>query len=170
MTSYLVLTVIGDDKPGLVESLAKVIAQNSGSWLESSMSQLAGKFAGILKVSVADSDANDLVSALDSMDWGLKMIIERVGHSEAEGAPLTVELSVVGNDRKGIVKEISQALASMAINVEKLNTSCSPAPMSGVDLFTAKATIKVPSNLDLESLKNQLEQLADDMIVDIELT
>ena len=54
MTTYLVLTAIGDDKPGLVESLAQTIASNAGNWLESNMSQLAGKFAGVLRVSVND--------------------------------------------------------------------------------------------------------------------
>ena len=60
MTTYLVLTAIGDDRPGLVESLSQVITENSGNWLESSMSQLAGKFAGILRVSVSDEDAESV--------------------------------------------------------------------------------------------------------------
>ena len=61
MTTHLVLTVIADDKPGLVESLSQIIASNSGNWLESSMSQLAGKFAGILRVSVDDDRAENLI-------------------------------------------------------------------------------------------------------------
>ena len=65
MTSNLVLTVIADDKPGLVESLSQTIAANSGNWLESSMSQLAGKFAGILRVSVADDRVNQLIEELN---------------------------------------------------------------------------------------------------------
>ena len=52
MKTYLILTIIGEDKPGIVESLAEVIADHSGNWLESSMSHLAGKFAGILRVGV----------------------------------------------------------------------------------------------------------------------
>ena len=61
MTTYLVLTAIGEDKPGLVESLVRIISDNSGNWLESSMSQLAGKFAGILRVSVNDNNADKLI-------------------------------------------------------------------------------------------------------------
>ena len=64
MTTYLVLTAIGEDKPGLVESLARIISDNSGNWLESSMSQLAGKFAGILRVSVNDNNADKLIHCL----------------------------------------------------------------------------------------------------------
>ena len=77
MTNNLVLTVIGDDKPGLVESLADVIAENSGNWLESSMSQLAGKFAGILRVSVADESADKLIAELNKLPDNLKLVIEK---------------------------------------------------------------------------------------------
>lgn len=167
MTSYLVLTVIADDKPGLVESLAAVIAENSGNWLESSMSQLAGKFAGILKVSVDDSHLDQLELALRSLE-GLKLVMERVVTHETAGRPITVELNLVANDRPGIVREISHAVAGLSINVEKLTTDCSSAPMTGVDLFKANAILKVPPSLELSKLQEELESLADDMIVEID--
>jgi glycine cleavage system regulatory protein len=166
MTSYLVLTVIADDKPGLVESLAATIAENSGNWLESNMSQLAGKFAGILKVSVDDSHLDQLELALGSLE-GLKLVMERVVLDETVGGPITVELELVANDRPGIVKEISHAVAGLSINVEKLTTNCSSAPMTGVELFKATATLKVPPSLELTKLQEELESLADDMIVEI---
>ena len=82
MTTYLVLTAIGEDKPGLVESLARIISDNSGNWLESSMSQLAGKFAGILRVSVNDNNADKLIHALENITDQLKLVIER---ADADG-------------------------------------------------------------------------------------
>ena len=170
MTSFLVLTVIGDDRPGLVESLAKTIAENSGNWLESNMSQLAGKFAGILKVSVADEDSDALIHALKTMPSGLKLLIEHAQSPETVGAPVTVEISLVANDRPGIIKEISEALAAMRINVESLATACSPAPMTSAELFTAKAMLNIPPALEIDHLREELEKLADDMIVEIELS
>lgn len=167
MTSYLVLTVIADDKPGLVESLAAIIAENSGNWLESSMSQLAGKFAGILKVSVDDSHIDQLELALESLE-GLKLVMEKILTDEVVGKPITVELTLVANDRPGIVREISHVVADLSVNVEKLTTHCSSAPMSGVDLFKASATLKVPPSLELSKLQEELESLADDMIVEID--
>ena len=77
MTTNLVLTVIADDKPGLVESLARIIASNSGNWLESSMSQLAGKFAGILRVSVADDLVEKLIEELNGLSSEFKLVIEK---------------------------------------------------------------------------------------------
>jgi len=169
MTTNLVLTVIGEDRPGLVESLAEIIAENSGNWLESSMSQLAGKFAGILRVSVEDGEAENLITALDGLSDQLKLVIERVdGELEVE-TPKTIAISLVGNDRPGIVREISHALSVLAVNVEELSTECVPAPMSGESLFKASAKLKVPSHLELDELQQALEGLADDLIVEMQL-
>ena len=167
MTTNLVLTVIGDDKPGLVEALSRAIASNSGNWLESSMSQLAGKFAGILRVSVADTEAEKLIAALQNLSPDLKLLIERAAADGAGDSSLSVALNLVANDRPGIIREISRALAGLSVNVEKLSTRCVSAPMSGETLFKAEALLKVPAGFKLERLQLELEDLADDLIVEI---
>lgn len=167
MTTYLVLTAIGDDKPGLVGQLAQVVSRNSGNWLESSMSRLAGKFAGILRVSVPDDHADQLVSELETLSDSLKMVIEQVSGEQPADISQSLTLSLVGNDRPGIIREISAALASQRVNVEELNTECTIAPMSGETLFNAEASLKVPMDLNLDELQSNLEQIADDLIVDI---
>lgn len=170
MTTYLVLTLIGKDKPGLVEQLAKTISEHSGNWLESSMSQLAGKFAGILRVSVPDTEADKLVDALQNLSAGLKLVIEKAEPDTGEEPKKTVTLSLVGNDRPGIIRDISHVLAKLAVNVEDLETECVPAPMSSDILFKANASLKMASETDLAALQEALEKLADDLIVDIQLT
>ncbi len=169
MTTYLVLTAIGDDRPGLVESLSQVITENSGNWLESSMSQLAGKFAGILRVSVNDEDAELLIKRLNELSNRLKLVIERVDRHESIEIPSTVKLNLVGNDRPGIIREISHELTNMAINVTQLTTECVPAPMAGDTLFKAEALLQVPQGLNVDRLQRELEQLTDDLIVEIQL-
>lgn len=166
MTSYLVLTVIADDRPGLVETLAQVIADNSANWLESSMAQLAGKFAGLMRVSVEEENADQLEAALLALD-GLKLVIERAPWAETHGNPVTVNMTLVANDRPGIVREISHVVAELSVNVEDLTTYCEPAPMSGEQLFKAAAKLRVPPSLDLSKLQDSLENLADDMIVEL---
>jgi glycine cleavage system regulatory protein len=134
------------------------------------MSQLAGKFAGILKVSVAEENSDGLVKALQAMPNGLKLMVEYAASPATVGAPVTVEISLVANDRPGIIKEISAALAALRINVESLTTTCAPAPMMGAELFNAKAILNIPPTLALDHLKQELEKLADDMIVDIAIS
>lgn len=169
MSTYLVLTIIGDDKPGLVEMLADTIARHSGNWLESNMSHLAGKFAGILRVSVADTHADALIQDLQKLSSTLKLVVEKVRLSDAPVRHRSLRLTLVGNDRPGIIKEISRALALQHVNVEELATQCTTAPMSGESLFNAQAELKVPADLDIHALQRQLEQLADDLIVEITL-
>jgi glycine cleavage system regulatory protein len=169
MKTNLVITVMADDKPGLVESLSQTISSNSGNWLESSMSQLAGKFAGILRVSVENDKADKLVEDLKGLSSKLKLVIEKASDQDSKEPFQLVELNLVGNDRPGIIKEVSAALSAMGINVEHLNTECTPAPMSAASLFRARATLEIPTGLQLEKLQEELERLADDLIVEIEL-
>ena len=42
MEESLVMTVMGEDRPGLVEALARTVSERGGNWLESRMSHLAG--------------------------------------------------------------------------------------------------------------------------------
>ena len=167
MNTCLVLTVIADDKPGLVETLAEVIADHKGSWLESSMSQLAGKFAGILRVSVATNRAQNLIDALSSLPADLKLLVEQAEAEELPDKPTTVDLLLMGNERPGIIREISHALAMLSVNVKQLSTHCDPAPMSGDVLFRARAVLQVPTGMLVEDLQEVLERLADDLIVEL---
>ena len=168
VNTYLVLTIIADDKPGLVETLSSVVAEHQGNWLESSMSQLAGKFVGILRVSVSQKQAAALASALRDLSDDWKLVIEQVDTAASREQARTVQLSLVGNDRPGIVREISHALAVQSINVEQLTTECSPAPMSSDVLFRTRAVLRVPREIKLESLQSTLEELADDLIVELD--
>ena len=167
MRTYLVLTVIGEDKPGIVESLARAISDHSGNWLESSMSQLAGKFAGILRVSVSEDESDSLISSLNSLSDELKLVIERVSRENCDETHQIVEVSLIGNDRPGIIREISRAVTDLAVNFEKLTSECMPAPMSGDVLFKASASLKVPQGLSVDLLQSTLESIADDLIVDV---
>ena len=169
MKTYLILTIIGEDKPGIVESLAEVIADHSGNWLESSMSQLAGKFAGILRVSVDENQSEALVNSLKGLSDELRLIIERVSYDEIDAKHQIIELSLLGNDRPGIIKEISKTVTELSVNFEQLNTECMPAPMTGGILFRASASLKVPDGLSIDVLQEALENLADDLIVEIKL-
>ena len=107
MSTYLVLTIIGDDKPGLVELLSETIARHSGNWLESNMAHLAGKFAGILRVSVDDQHADALVQDLQKLSSVLRLMVEKVRMMEPVARQRALRLTLVGNDRPGIIKEIS---------------------------------------------------------------
>ena len=171
MTQFLVLTLIGLDRPGLVEALSRAIAGHGANWLESRMSRLAGRFAGILLVSVADDRADSLTAALQALQAeGLHVVVEKSHTEEPSPRPRRLDLSLVGHDRPGIIRDISQALARRSVNVEELCTGCTSAPMSAEVLFQATARLQVPDGLDVDELRDALEELASDLMVDITLS
>jgi glycine cleavage system regulatory protein len=166
----LVLTLIGPDRPGLVETVAEVVAKCGGNWLESRMAHLAGKFAGILRVEIAENKAAVLMEALAELGGrGLKITAEPSSDAGLLATGRALDLELVGLDRPGIVREISQLLASIGANVEELATDRASAPMSGEMLFTAKARVHLPKDGDLGALRAALERLASDLVVEIRL-
>jgi glycine cleavage system regulatory protein len=168
MSTYLVLSVIGDDRPGLVEELSSVISAHQGSWREASMSRLAGKFAGIVEVDVPSTQVGALKAALEAIA-ALRITAETAGELVELHRPRHLTLSLVGQDRIGIVKEVAQVLARHDVNVEELTTYTSSAPMGSGILFHADADLRAAADLDAQALKADLERLSDELIVDVTL-
>ena len=171
MSVHLVLTVIARDKPGIVEALSQAVSDHGANWLGSRMARLAGEFAGIVEVSVPDAEASVLAVALRGLEsQGLRIQIEQSSALESAAAGTrTLRLELVGNDRPGIVREVAQTLARRGVNVDELSTGCESAPMSGEVLFRATARLQVPVDVTLESLADDLEKIASDLMVDLTL-
>ncbi len=164
----LVMTVIGVDRPGLVEGLAELVAEHGGNWLESRMSHLGGHFAGILRVEAPEDRVPSLTEALKGLaSRGLTVVVhqDRAEPGLPGGGLRTLE--IVGQDRPGIVRQISRALARYRINVEELHTECASAAMSGETLFRARARLSIPEGCDTNALRRELETIAADLIVDV---
>jgi glycine cleavage system regulatory protein len=170
MQRMLVMTVIGQDRPGLVESVARLVAEHGGNWLESRMSRLGGQFAGILRVEIPADREAPLVAALKKLDArGLTVVVSPDQAQPAVTGGKLRSLEIVGHDRPGIVRQIAQALASHNVNVEDLETERSSAAMTGEILFKASAKLSIPASCDVEALRQELEKIAADLIVDISL-
>lgn len=165
-----VLTVIGDDRPGLVSDVSAPINAHGASWERSQMSRLAGKFAGIVLVAVPDQRLDSLVADLDALQaQGLHIAIERTDEP-VEQAMQRLHLELLGADHPGIVAEISAALAEQGVSIEELSTDVRDAPMAGGTLFVASAVLSAPPAAGTEDLQALLEGLADELMVDIRLT
>jgi glycine cleavage system regulatory protein len=164
----LVLTVIGRDRPGLVEALASLVADHHGNWLESRMAHLAGQFAGILHVEVPAEHRAGLGQALRELDGiDLKVTVTDEGAAESLPSPQRVTLDLVGHDRPGIVRQLSRVIASKGVNVHEIETSVESAPMSGEALFRARAILEVPVELEVAELQADLERVGHDLMVDL---
>jgi glycine cleavage system regulatory protein len=168
----LVLTVIGDDRSGLVRALADVVTEHGGNWGESQLAELAGKFAGIVVVSVPQARAEEFATALSTLD-GLLEVSAHPGAEPGAEAPaqdaatdhLTIDL--LGNDHPGIVREVSTVLSHHDLSIETMTTGTREAPMAGGLLFEAHVVIDVPAGSDTAALRADLERLAAELLVDI---
>ena len=135
------------------------------------MSHLCGKFAGILRAEVPAERVAAATAALAALEArGLKVIVETAVRPATPPAEKSMDLDLVGLDRPGIVREISQLLAGQGVNVEELTTNRVSAPMSAEMLFEAHAHVRVSPATDVARLRAELERLASDLVVEIKLT
>jgi len=169
MAHTLVLIFIADDRPGLVETLSEAVSEEGGNWLESRMSHLAGKFAGIARVEVPDDRAGAFRQAMAALEGqGFQLTIEEAsGDAPLGGSILTLDL--VGSDHPGIVRDISACLAERGVSVEEMDTDVREAPMGGGTLFYARVRARAPAGLSDEDLRADLERLSAALMIDITL-
>jgi len=181
MLATLVMTVIGADRPGLVQLVASRVADHGGNWLESRMGHLGGQFAGILRVEVAAERVDELVGALHRLEQdGLRVLVHAEGGGvenggqktenggqKANGGSVTAVVALVGQDRPGILRSVSGVFAAHGVNVEELASERVSAPMGGGTLFQARATVLVPASVNLAAVRADLEKIAADLMVDL---
>jgi glycine cleavage system regulatory protein len=167
MRDSLVLTVIGPDRTGLVEALAERISAAGGNWEASRMAHLEGQFAGILLVTVEKARTDELLAALRGMGGSGLQVSAHPAPGAGAGAGTEVFLELTGDDRVGIVRDVSRILAERGVNVEELESDVVSAPMSGEPLFTARAVLRIPATLSLAELRTSLEALGSELMVDL---
>jgi glycine cleavage system regulatory protein len=171
MNISIVLTVIADDEPGVIQTVSTVLKNHDGSWTKSSMSSLAGQFAGILLASVPKQNTDACLAELHGLEnKGLRIIAHVSGENAEAEKTKTCILDLVGNDRPGIVHEITTLLAGLKISVHNLETTVEGASMGGGVLFKATAQLVVPESIDMDQLEEKLEDLANDLMVDVRFT
>lgn len=162
------MTVIGPDRPGLVGAVASLVRQHGGNWLESRMARLGGQFAGILRVQVPAGAEAALMEALSNLAGSGLTVAARADPPFAPASPGELrQLELIGQDRPGIIQEITAALARHGVNIEELETECVSAAMSGETLFKARARVRVPAGANPAALEAELEKTAAGLIVEV---
>lgn len=164
----LVMSVIGDDRPGLVSALADAIAANGGNWERSQLAQLAGKFAGIVVVTVPQDRSGGLIAAVTDLEGLLEVDVHSAGDAAVRAGEWTsLAIGVLGNDRPGIVHELSAALSASGVSIEKMTTGTREAPMAGGMLFEAQMEVLIPPGADAAAIRADLERIAAELLVDL---
>ena len=168
MNTSIVLTILADDQPGIIQTVSSTLQKHGGSWTQSSMSSLAGQFAGILLASVPSENSAACRKELHGLEsQGLRVIARICDQTADTEETREYTLDLVGNDRLGIVHEITTVLAKHNVNVKGLETVVEAASMGGGEIFKTRAELLVPASTDVDVLENDIENLANDLMVNI---
>lgn len=163
----LIFTLLGKDKPGLIDSLAQQVYSHGGNWLASSFAHMAGNFTGFVQIDLPHEKHEALIEAFaNHPDLQIHLVS---GESQGEQQTQSAVVEVMGNDKPGIVQELTSVLNSFNLNIVKFESSCGSAPNWGSALFKARAEVDLPADFDLSTLREALEEIANDLIVDIDL-
>jgi methionyl-tRNA formyltransferase len=166
----LVVTVIGPDRPGIVSLLSDRAKDFGANWAESRMASLAGQFAGMVHLEVTAEKAERLTAALRDLEsTGLRIVIVRSEGAAARVPCRLLRLELVGQDRPGIMRELSVSLANRGISIEELHTQITSAAMSAEHMFKVDALLLVPNTITADEMRRGLEALANEFMVDIAL-
>ncbi len=173
MQSSVIITIVGPDRPGLVEIISRVVETASGNWTHSRMAHLGGQFAGMLQIETDDSHIDGLVAALKDVEAGggltVTVVSETGGGNFSPSDGATAVLDLLGQDRPGIVRQIAAAIAARGANIEDLSTECFSAPMSGETMFRATASLHLPAGVSISDIQQDLEAIALDLMVDLSI-
>ena len=171
MAIEMVLSILAGDRPGLVEVLSKVVADASGNWIDSSMTRLGGEFAGIVRVTIPEGEVAAFEKAMAGLSAdGITTLVRRGGQDVTPPAGQIARIELTGSDQPGIVHEVSRILAQLGVSIDDLQTEIFTGSMSGGHLFSARARIIIPDNVNSDQLLEALEETASDLMVEIELT
>ena len=171
MTTSLVVTAVGPDRPGIVNRISSVAQRFGANWAGSRMANLAGQFAGIVHFEVSAEQADALAAELLALESADLRVVVAPGPARLPGAAETrpVRLEIVGHDRPGIVNDLSASLAALGVSIEELQTELASAAMAGGTLFKVRVELAVPAGVSNAQLRRSLEALANEMMVDVHL-
>ncbi|MGI0118109.1 glycine cleavage system protein R [Zooshikella sp. RANM57] len=168
----VVITLLAPDRPGIIETISQIIAAHEGNWLDSKLSLFNGQFAGIAHIYVPNKFLPSLTEQFNQLT-AQKIAIHHAVIDPANTASaeeeITYTLHLLGNDRPGIVRDITKILLEFKINITDIQTEHTSAPMSNDAIFKASAVLRVPQSANIDLIKSNLEKLANELIVDVTL-
>jgi len=168
MNKSFIITILGPDQPGLVKSLSETLNKFQGNWTESRMTHLAGKFAGIVRVSLPVEQFEKLSLALNEIQTDtFRILIEEASSINKDEPEHILSLELMAQDRPGIIQDITHQLAKLNVNIEELESNVKEASMSGGTLFCAQLKLSLPSGIKAEVVQDTLEEMSDQFMVDI---
>ena len=161
------MTIIGADRPGLVELLSTCVTDHGGSWSESRLEILDGQFAGLVRVRLPGDRVESCLRALGALESQGLRVVAQPAREVADGQGMIVTLEVSGRDRPGIVHALAVVLAEHQANIRQFSSECVEPTEGAAAIFQARATIHVPAASSLAALRHGIERVAAELPLEV---
>jgi glycine cleavage system transcriptional repressor len=172
MTTRTVLTAIGKDRPGLVEEVSEFVFARGGSIEDSRMANMHGQFAIVMLISATQETIDRVTAELDTLSEqaGIQVQLTPAAPVGAGTKPrLPYRLTGRALDQAGLVHQVANALRSLNVNIESLETTLEAAPVTGAPVFAMDLVIAVPEDTPIRKLRDELGQVCDSLNIDWQL-
>lgn len=168
MRNLMVVTALGEDRPGIVQEVSRAIADTGCNIEDSRMTVLGGEFAMLMMVSGRWNELAKLESALPNTArrMGLQVHLKRTESDEEAVQLLPYNVEVVSLDHPGIVTELAQFFASREINIHDMTTSSYAAAHTGTPMFSVHMTVEVPAGVHIATLRDEFMDFCDQLNLD----
>lgn len=166
-----VLTAIGRDRPGLVEEVSEFLLERGGSIEESRMANLLGQFAIALLVTGSDEAIERVVADADVLRQvtGIDATFTPVDEPAEAPAGSRYRLTAEALDQQGLVHRVADALRRLAVNIESMETTLRPAPITGSPIFAMTILLSVPEDVAIDAVRRELGPVCDEIDIDWKL-
>jgi glycine cleavage system transcriptional repressor len=166
--TYLVISALGEDRPGIVNALSKAVLEHGCNIEDSRMTVLGGEFAAILLVEGKWNTLAKVENFLPELErqLGLTIMSKRTGERAAEANLLPYAVDVISMDHPGIVNNLAGFFAERNINIEDMSTSTYAAAHTGTPMFAVHMTVGIPADLHIAALREEFMDYCDRLNLD----
>lgn len=172
MSSLIVISALGSDRPGIVEALSGAVLARDGNILDSRMTVLGGEFAVLMLVSGEEDALAQLENDRASLEQALNLTItlKRTALPGTRARALPYRVEVVALDHPGIVHDIANFFSTRSINIDDLSTGTYAAPHTGSPMFSLHMTLSVPAEQSVGKLRETFLDFCEQRNLDASMT
>jgi glycine cleavage system transcriptional repressor len=167
-----VLTAIGADRPGLVEEVSEFVFARGGNVEDSRMANMHGQFAIVMLVGGPQEALERMAADLDALAERTAIDARLTPVSEgAAAATARTPYRLTGQalDQAGLVHEVANVLRGLDVNIETMDTTLEPAPVTGTPVFAMDLVVGVPDATPVDALHDELARVCDALNIDWKL-
>jgi glycine cleavage system transcriptional repressor len=160
MTHYLVVTAMGEDRPGLVSRLARLASDCDCNIVDSRMAIFGNEFTLIMMISGAWSAITKIESLLPNLSVELELmtIMKRTSKHTAKNYISRIEVTFTGEDQRGTMQKITEFLAAKNLDLAAVR---SHADQEETTLSQSiLLAINIPEHIDLQQFELDIHSLA----------